>query len=76
MPNMNRYLPFFDLKDILQCIAFKISTVTRLPQYVAINFVRFFYRTDKNVNAKILKGLEIEKLSFHLISKLFLLRVS
>merc|ERR1712048_134378 len=34
------------------------SRVTRLPQYCAINFIRFFYKQDKNVSAKILKDVK------------------
>jgi len=34
------------------------STVTRLPQYVAINFIRFYFKQDKNVSAKILKDVK------------------
>jgi len=34
------------------------STITRLPQYVAVNFIRFFYKQDKNVSAKILKDVK------------------
>lgn len=36
----------------------QVSTVVRLPQYVAINFIRFYYKQDKNVSAKILKDVK------------------
>jgi len=36
----------------------RISTVTRLPKYVAINLIRFFFKTDKNVSAKVLKDVK------------------
>lgn len=37
------------------------STVTRLPQYVAVNFIRFYYKQDKNVSAKILKDVKFQE---------------
>ena len=39
-------------------LTFQISTVTRLPKYVAINLIRFFFKTDKNVSAKVLKDVK------------------
>ena len=33
------------------------STVERLPHYLAVNFIRFFYKTGTQNSAKILKGL-------------------
>ena len=37
---------------------FQTSTVTRLPKYVAINLIRFFYKTDKQCSAKVLKDVK------------------
>ena len=37
---------------------FKVSTATRLPKYVAINLIRFFYKQDKQVSAKVLKDVK------------------
>lgn len=36
----------------------RTSTVTRLPKYVAINLIRFFYKTDKQCSAKVLKDVK------------------
>ncbi|KER24625.1 ubiquitinyl hydrolase 1 [Opisthorchis viverrini] len=46
----------------------KTSVLTRLPAYLSIHFVRFFYKEDKHLNAKILKDvkfpLELDLFSF------------
>ncbi|CAL8075662.1 unnamed protein product [Calicophoron daubneyi] len=36
----------------------KTSVLTRLPAYLSIHFVRFFYKEDKHLNAKILKDVK------------------
>jgi len=36
----------------------RTSRVTRLPKYVAINLIRFFYKTDKQCSAKVLKDVK------------------
>ncbi|KAA0183671.1 Ubiquitin carboxyl-terminal hydrolase 14 [Fasciolopsis buskii] len=36
----------------------KTSVLTRLPAYLVIHFVRFFYKEDKQLNAKILKDVK------------------
>jgi len=36
----------------------RVSTATRLPKYVAINLIRFFYKQDKQVSAKVLKDVK------------------
>ena len=36
----------------------KISKISRLPAYLAIQFVRFFYKGGASVNAKILKDIK------------------
>jgi ubiquitin carboxyl-terminal hydrolase 14 len=36
----------------------KTSTITRLPAYLTIQFVRFFYKEKERVNAKILKDVK------------------
>ena len=36
----------------------KISKISRLPAYMAIQFVRFYYKERESVNAKILKDIK------------------
>ncbi|THD18849.1 Ubiquitin carboxyl-terminal hydrolase [Fasciola hepatica] len=36
----------------------KTSVLTRLPAYLSVHFVRFFYKEDKQLNAKILKDVK------------------
>jgi len=36
----------------------KISKISRLPSYLMVNFVRFFWRRDTNKKAKILRVRE------------------
>lgn len=36
----------------------KTSHVNRLPAYLTINFIRFFYKEKENINAKILKDIK------------------
>ncbi|KAF7257139.1 hypothetical protein EG68_05269 [Paragonimus skrjabini miyazakii] len=46
----------------------KTSVITRLPGYLSVHFVRFFYKEDKQLNAKILKDvkfpMELDLFSF------------
>lgn len=36
----------------------KTSNVNRLPSYLTINFIRFFYKEKENINAKVLKDIK------------------
>lgn len=36
----------------------KISKIARLPAYLSINFIRFFYKEKNSINAKILKDVK------------------
>lgn len=36
----------------------KTSLINRLPAYLTINFIRFFYKEKENINAKILKDVK------------------
>ncbi|CAH8651265.1 unnamed protein product [Schistosoma margrebowiei] len=36
----------------------RLSLISRLPAYLCIHFVRFFYKEDKQINAKILKDVK------------------
>ncbi|CAH8577765.1 unnamed protein product [Schistosoma turkestanicum] len=36
----------------------RVSLISRLPAYLCIHFVRFFYKEDKQINAKILKDVK------------------
>ena len=38
------------------------SNVNRLPSYLTINFIRFFYKEKENINAKVLKVLPLWQL--------------
>ncbi|CAH8614895.1 unnamed protein product [Heterobilharzia americana] len=36
----------------------RVSLISRLPAYLCIHFVRFFYKEDKKINAKVLKDVK------------------
>ena len=50
----------FGYSDLKQCckMLIQITSATRLPKYVAINLIRFFYKQDKQVSAKVLRDVK------------------
>lgn len=40
------------------CVYTKSSKISRLPAYLTVQFVRFFYKENQSVNAKILKDIK------------------
>lgn len=40
------------------CLYTKTSRISRLPAYLTVQFVRFFYKENQSVNAKILKDIK------------------
>lgn len=40
------------------CLYTKTSKISRLPAYLTVQFVRFFYKENQSVNAKILKDIK------------------
>lgn len=45
------------IKDLIICTFFQ-SKISRLPAYLTIQFVRFFYKEKEAINAKILKDVK------------------
>ncbi|CAH8870631.1 unnamed protein product [Trichobilharzia szidati] len=52
--NLTKHSPLLNRDAVYK----RTSLISRLPAYLSIHFVRFFYKEDKQVNAKILKDVK------------------
>lgn len=59
------------LKLLIEMIAVFQSKIKRLPGYLAIQFVRFYYKEKEAINAKILKVQILYKKKFLLLGHIF-----